>query len=137
MTIDTTKGSPVRVTIGSFVTVIVIVVLNLAAAILLKILASQGDLSVDVLVVGILVAAGLNGLRFLVWGFAHSRYLLSTTYPLSSMFFPAILAVSWFFGEEVGLKELVGTVLIVCGVLWLTLSGQGKGDEHNEIETPL
>jgi len=98
--------------------VFVAVALNILCAVLLKTVADLGDVSPWVLIASIGVVAALNGLRFLVWGVAHRKYPLSLSYPLSSMFFPMMLGVSYLYGDPVQATQVLGTGLITVGVLW-------------------
>lgn len=124
MTTDATSNRP-RVTLGAVGIVLCVVGLNVITAVILKLLATT-SLATLIIALGIVGAIVLSGLRFVVWGIAHKRYPLSTTYPLSSLFFPSILGVSWAFHEQVGLPQVAGTVLIVAGVVWLTVSGRKR-----------
>ena len=62
----------------------------------------------------------INGLRFVVWAFAHKRYPLSTTYPLTSLLYPVMLVVAYFYHEPTGPNQWLGTILITAGVAWLS-----------------
>jgi drug/metabolite transporter (DMT)-like permease len=97
----------------------VAVAMQVAAAVVLKGLADRPGLPLAALAAGIGLAAGINGLRFLVWGYAHRRYPLSVSYPLSSLFFPLMLGVAWLYGDPVSARQAAGCLLITCGVLWL------------------
>lgn len=95
-----------------------IVGLNVASGIVLKTLA-DGAYSRVIIGLGLTVVLTFNALRLLVWMFANRRFPLSTTYPLTSIFFPIMLLVSFAYGEQVNLPKVIGTVLIACGVFWL------------------
>lgn len=97
------------------------VLLNILSAIILKTLANKSHYTIMLLSAGIVAAGGLNGLRFIVWGFLHKHYPLSISYPLSSLFYPMMLVVSASYGEPVNPNQILGTVLITIGVLWITL----------------
>ncbi|MBI5136221.1 MAG: hypothetical protein HZA24_02670 [Nitrospirae bacterium] len=101
--------------------VFVAVALNVASAVTLKTLADLERVSLWLLVGAVAFVAGLNCLRFLVWGVAHKKYPLSLSYPLSSMFFPLMLGVSYLYGDPVRLTQVAGTGLITLGVLWMAL----------------
>jgi len=96
-----------------------IVGLNVSSAILLKTLASQVELPVLLIGVGFGIVFMLNGLRLVVWMFANRRFPLSTTYPLTSVFFPVMLGVSFAYNESITFNRIAGTLLITCGVFWL------------------
>ena len=74
----------------------------------------------------LLIAAGVGGIialnlgRLLVWGLAYRRYPLSSTFPLSALFFPVVLLIAVGFGDPVGTREVAGAGLITVGVFWLT-----------------
>ncbi len=93
--------------------------LNLLAAIAMKVLANQTEVSYIYLLLGVGFVIFLNGLRLVVWMFANKRFPLSTMYPLTSIFYPLMLAVSYFFGERITLLQVFGTFLITSGVFWL------------------
>ena len=100
------------------VLVMSIVSLNVASGIVLKTLA-DGAFSVIVIGVGFGTVLVFNALRLFVWMVANRRFPLSTTYPLTSVFFPVMLVVSMAYGDAVNLPKVIGTVLITCGVFWL------------------
>lgn len=95
------------------------VVMQLVVAVLLKELAdaaSRPPLAV-LLVLGL--AVGLNGLRFLVWGYTHKHYPLSRSYPLVALFFPCILLLSLWYDEPVGWMQVAGVAAIMAGIALL------------------
>ena len=107
--------------------VLATVVLQLVIALILDI-AADGDLRLDLMAAAaILAAVALNGVRFVIWGYAHRRYPLSHTYPLTALFFPLVLALSHWRGEEIAIPQIGGTVLISVGIALMTL-GSGKGE---------
>jgi drug/metabolite transporter (DMT)-like permease len=100
--------------------VVLAVVLNVLAAVVLKQLADGAGLALVAVVFGIGLAIALSGMRFLVWGYAHKRLPLSTSYPLTSIFFPVMLVVSWWgYGEPTRWTQIAGAALITLGVFWL------------------
>lgn len=95
------------------------VLIQIVVAILLKQLADS-SLRSHWLVAGIIAAAaGLNGIRFLVWGYTNKHYPLSSSYPLTALFFPCILLVSAAYGEPIAWGK-VGAVLVIVAGLTLT-----------------
>lgn len=98
----------------------VAVLLNVAAAVILKLLTIYPSNGSALIGIGILIVIGLNGARFLLWGGIHRRFPLSRTYPLTALFFPLILLVAYLFGEPVRLQQIGGTILICLGVVVLT-----------------
>jgi len=108
---------------GQFLPLVIVsfaVLLNVSCAVILKMLADQSSVSYLLLVFGITLVALLNLFRFLVWGYVHSRYPLSMSYPLSSIFFPLMLCVAYAYGDAISSNQLIGTILITSGVLWIT-----------------
>ena len=100
--------------------VLIAVCLNVISAVVLKTMADMGALTLFAVAGGLLLALTINIARFMVWGYAHSKFPLSKTYPLTSVFFPLMLVVSYFYGEPASWSQIVGVLLIVSGVAWLT-----------------
>jgi len=93
--------------------------LNVFSAIVLKTLADQSPLPIAVLLGGVVVVMLINALRLVVWYFANRRFPLSTLYPLTSIFYPIMLVVSYSYGESIDLLKIIGTLFITMGVFWL------------------
>lgn len=93
--------------------------LNLASAIVLKEAADLKHASLLIITALIALVALINLLRVAFWAAIHRRFRLSDSYPLTSLFFPMILALSALYGEEIGLAKLLGTTIITLGVLVL------------------
>ena len=104
--------------------VFVAVALNILSAVTLKSIADLQEASLWLLAGAIAVVTLLNGLRFLIWGVAHRRYPLSLSYPLSSMFFPLMLGVAYWYGETIHATQVAGTALITAGVLWMAFKAE-------------
>jgi drug/metabolite transporter (DMT)-like permease len=97
------------------------VCLQIVGAVLLKTIADHRvDWSILVLAGGVGMVICLNLIRLGVWGFAHKHFPLSTTFPLSSLFYPAMLIVAAGFGDEIGVRQVVGALLIASGTMWLS-----------------
>lgn len=95
------------------------VCMQLGSAFLLKIAPEpdRGTLfQVALILCGVL---GLNVIRFLVWGKLHKRFPISLAYPASALFFPGVLAMAWWFGEHVGVAQIIGCCLVLAGVALL------------------
>lgn len=107
--------------LAPLIAVFIAVVLNMLSAVLLKTMADDPRMSRLILVAGIGAVLAINAGRFFVWGYAHKKYPLSKTYPLRSIFFPLMVLVSYFYGEVVHSRQIIGAILITAGVLWLTL----------------
>jgi drug/metabolite transporter (DMT)-like permease len=120
------ESQPARETrIGPLFVMLLAVLLQVAGAIVLKTLADRADhASLALAGLGIAVVVALNLLRLGVWGVAHRRYPLSRTFPLSALFFPAMLLVALAYGEETGARQIAGAVLITGGASWLTWQGR-------------
>lgn len=96
--------------------------LQLLGAVLLKTLADNRlSWSVSLLTAGVAAVVVLNLVRLGVWGYANSRFPLSTTFPLSSLFFPGLLVVAIAFGDEIGASQVAGAAMITAGTMWLSL----------------
>ena len=103
------------------------VALQVGGAVVMKLLADASErVGLWFVVLGLGTVALLNIARLFVWGAAHRRYPLSSTYPLSSLFFPAMLFVALAFGDEIGPGQVVGAILIGAGVFWLTRDPGGN-----------
>jgi len=106
---------------GPLLVMLLAVGLQVAGAIVLKTLADRVDYtSATMAALGIGAVVALNLLRVGVWGAAHRRYPLSQTFPLSALFFPAMLLLALAYGEEAGARQVIGAVLITAGASWLT-----------------
>jgi len=99
--------------------VFAVVGLNIFNAVALKLIASQTHLDWRILLFGIGFVIMLNGLRMLVWWFANKRFPLSTIYPLTNIFYPLMLIVSFYLKERITVFQIAGTAFITAGVLWL------------------
>jgi multidrug transporter EmrE-like cation transporter len=103
------------------------VALQVAGAVVLKVMAdADADRSLPVLFAGIGAVLALNLLRLAVWGYAHQRFPLSTTFPHSSLFFPIMLMVAVAFGEQVRLNQVVGALTIAAGSFWLAARSSAR-----------
>ena len=99
---------------------LVAVGLQIAGAALLKTLAdARTHATLLVLVSGFAAVLALNLARLGVWGVAHRHFPLSTVFPLSALFFPALLGLSLAFGEPVRGREIAGAACITLGSAWL------------------
>lgn len=102
--------------------VLVTVALQLVAAWILDVTA-KSESRLDLMAAGaVLAAVFLHGIRFIVWGFAHRRFPLSLTYPLTALFFPFVLALSYWRGEGISWFQIGGTALITLGVVLMAFA---------------
>ena len=111
-----------RTNLPAILVMLVAVGLQLLGAVLLKTIADNRltwSLGLVALAVGGVLV--LNLIRLGVWGYANSRFPLSTTFPLSSLFFPGLLLVAIAFGDEIGPTQVLGAMLITLGTAWLSL----------------
>lgn len=83
-------------------------------------MASQPDLLFWQFVGGIALVLGINGVRFLVWGFVHKKYPLSYSYPYTALFFPMILVLAIWQGHQIHTLQYLGILVISVGVFLLT-----------------
>ena len=75
---------------------------------------------------GLFVVLSLNVFKFIIWNFLHKRYDLSSTYPLTAIYFPIIYVISIFKGEiNMNLISLFAISLIFGGV-YLILKDEKK-----------
>ena len=97
------------------------VCMQLTSALLLK-LAPEARRE-NLVVVGAILAAVLllNVARFVTWGALHRRFPISVAYPASAIFFPALLAMAWWLGEDVGAAQLLGAGLVLLGVVLILM----------------
>lgn len=99
---------------------LVAVSLQIGGAALLKSLAdARTRAPVLLLAAGVAGVLVINAARLAVWGFAHRRFPLSTIFPLSALFFPALLVLALAFGEPVRGSEVAGALCITAGSAWL------------------
>jgi drug/metabolite transporter (DMT)-like permease len=101
------------------------VCMQLASAFLLKLAPAFDPRHLLLLLLIMAGVLALNVTRFLVWGALHRRFPISLAYPASALFFPGVLAMAWWFGERVGVAQVLGAVLVLVGVA-LLLSDQGE-----------
>jgi multidrug transporter EmrE-like cation transporter len=119
---DTGAATTQASNLGALGIMLIAVALQVTGAVLLKAIADRQDSwSLAVLALGLAAVGVVDVARLVVWGLAHRRFPLSTTFPLSSLFFPAMLGVAILYGDEVGMLQVAGAALITGGVAWLTL----------------
>lgn len=119
MTVDGTHESAQRrmwILIG--LTIINIAVQLINAAIIKEATVLTSNDWVWLMVVYVVVLA-FNGIRFVIWGVIHKRYPIGVAYASTALLFPAIVALSYFYGEPVTVKHLIGAALVMIGVVAL------------------
>lgn len=69
--------------------------------------------------------------RFYIWNGIYKRFPISLAYPLSAIFFPAVVAVAWVMGETIGILQIIGATLVMAGVIrFVTPEADGDEDPH-------
>ncbi|HET7396343.1 MAG TPA: hypothetical protein VFK12_07875 [Gammaproteobacteria bacterium] len=111
-------------TVKALAVVTATVLLQLLGAILLKQATRTVNMGFIFPVVFIAIAFGVQGMRFLLWGYAHRRWPLSVTYPMSAVFFPLLIAVAALYGEKIAVGQWLGGLFITAGVMWLTIQSR-------------
>jgi drug/metabolite transporter (DMT)-like permease len=102
------------------------VFLGLISAWCLKEVAQQQVVSLPILILILGIVITLNLGRFMIWGYIHKRYPLSFSYPINSLFFPAILIMGYYYGESINIPQILGCILITSGVVVLAYMGGKK-----------
>lgn len=65
------------------------------------------------------------GLKFTFWLILHRRFQLSFIYPFLSLnYFLSIFLGKVLFGEPVNLMKIIGSAIIVAGVIIITMSSK-------------
>lgn len=82
-------------------------------------------------VIGILLLAVLvlGFARFVIWNGIYKRYPVSFAYPLSAIFFPAVVLLAWQMGETVGAAQIVGATVVMLGVARVVTPTERRNDE--------
>lgn len=115
---------------GPLTLVTATVVLQLVAAGVLG-YAAAAHANIALAAIAILFAIGLHLLRFVIWGFAHRFFPLSQSYPLAALFFPCVLALSYFKGDSINNEQVIGTILITVGAFVMTPPKQTSGHDSD------
>jgi len=111
-----------------FIAIFIIVGISIATALILDYIESLYSGSFNTYVIlGFLVVLGLNGLKFIVWNFLHKRYDLSSTYPLTAIYFPFIYIISVLKKEIiVDIFSLIAIIFVFSGVYLILSSDKSK-----------
>lgn len=102
--------------------------LQLVSASLLKYAALPERPALRFVLLALIVIGLLNFGRLLIWNHIHRRFPVSMAYPLSALFFPGILLVAHAMGETLGRMQIVGGVVVTCGVVLILMAEQGETD---------
>ena len=105
--------------------------LQLVNAALVK-LASATPSPAPLVILGVLtIVLVLSFARFFIWNGIYRRYPISLAYPLSAIFFPAVIAVAWAMGEPVGLFQILGATIVMLGVIrFISPAAANADDPH-------
>lgn len=107
--------------LAPYILVLGTVILQLAAALILDSAAgSKATPGLTIAASAIAVALILNIGRFIIWGYTHRHFPLSQTYPLTALFFPCILLLSYARGAATSIWEIAGTALITAGAVMMS-----------------
>ncbi len=103
--------------------VFITVLITIASSLMVD-YASELKEEIDVLILVLLaLVIGVNAFKFVLWGWIHKNYDVSQSYPLTAMFFPMVLMLSYWQGETgITFNKVIGTILIVLGLLLLGYS---------------
>lgn len=100
------------------------IVLQLASASLLKYASLDARPGIAFVALVLAVVFGLNFGRLVIWTYIHRRFPVSMAYPLSALFFPAVLLLAWAMGEPLGPMQVLGGIIVAGGVAAILASGQ-------------
>jgi drug/metabolite transporter (DMT)-like permease len=118
--------SRIRLLVGM---VLLSVGLQLVNAALVK-LASATPSPAPLVIAGLLaVVLALSFMRFFIWNGIYRRYPISLAYPLSAIFFPAVVVLAWAMGEPIGLLQILGAAIVMVGVIRVISPEPGHPDE--------
>ena len=63
------------------------------------------------------LAIFLNVMKFGIWARIHSKYKLSTSYPITAIFFPSIYLIAILQGEaQFSMNKAMGVLIILGGL---------------------
>ncbi|MEO8186383.1 MAG: hypothetical protein ABI580_03355 [Burkholderiaceae bacterium] len=97
------------------------IVLQISSAALIKVAAILSHPGLTQIAMLLALVFSLNMGRFMVWNAIHKRYPVSLAYPVSALFFPAVVGLAWFMDEPIGVWQVVGTFMVMAGVSWILL----------------
>lgn len=98
--------------------IFLIVSISILTALILDYIQNLDLNIVDIYVAfGLFVVLGLNTFKFILWNFLHKRYDLSSTYPMTAIYFPLIYFISVLKGEIiVDIYSIFAILSIFIGV---------------------
>ena len=105
-----------------------IVCISIATALILDYIGNlHGSLFNTYVILGLLIVLVLNSFKFIVWNFLHKRYDLSSTYPLTAIYFPLIYIISVLKKEMVvDAFSLIAIAFVFSGVYLILSSDKQK-----------
>lgn len=116
--VDTAASNQRRMWTLIGLTMINIAVQLVNAAVIKEATVLTSDQWVWLLVVYVVVLV-FNVVRFVVWGIIHKHYPIGIAYASTALLFPAIVVMSYFYGEPVTVKHLIGVTFVMIGVVSL------------------
>lgn len=129
---------PEQVAPGSVALLVLLTLFNislqLGSAALLKFASVSIDPTSLSLSLVLVMVLALNFGRFVIWNAIHKRYPISFAYPLSALFFPAVVALAWFAGEPVGPWQVAGASLVMVGTAMIVLYGRDRSADTRASE---
>ena len=96
--------------------------LQLVNALLVKLAAATPSPPLLVFVGLLFAVLALGFVRFFIWSGIYKRYPISLAYPLSAIFFPAVVLMAWAMGEAIGAMQVAGATLVMAGVVLVVTS---------------
>lgn len=92
------------------------VLLNVSGSIIMKEISQHSGTDFYIVFIAILLVIVINLIRMGLWNIIHRKFDLSYSYPLTSLFFPLVLVVGYFYGDVITWNMVVGAVIITLGV---------------------
>jgi drug/metabolite transporter (DMT)-like permease len=118
-----------------FIFIILLLFLNMASGVLIKI-SAQYHANYYALAVVTSAIVFFYLLRTLVWLFLGKYYQLSYVYPFIGLnYILSVFVGVLFFDEDFQMKRLIGSILILCGVLIITRSKHQNDSKRLELQT--
>jgi hypothetical protein len=111
-----------------FIAIFTIVSISIATALILDYIESvYSGLFNTYVILGLLIVLGLNVFKFIAWSILHKRYDLSSTYPLTAIYFPLIYIISVLKKEMVvDIFSLIAIIFVFSGVYFILSSDKQK-----------
>lgn len=113
---------------GLLLLVVASVCIQLVCATLLKLASADQGQALPLVIGTLALVLALGFLRFLVWNRIHKLYPVSVAYPLSAVFFPAVVLLAWATGEPVGWMQACGAAVVMLGVGRMLSAADFEGD---------